>query len=78
MQQKQYVSCQLEFGTGKPALKKFKQNDKAVARGLLPTLAVLGAPVGGGLAILLATLFVSPSLVTPRRRDGGAARGEAR
>lgn len=46
----------------KPALKKFKQNDKAVARGLLPTLAVLGAPVGGGLAILLATLFVSPSL----------------
>jgi len=47
----------------KPALKKFKQNDKAVARGVLPVLAVLGAPVGGGLAILLATALVSPSLV---------------
>lgn len=43
-------------------LKKFKKKDDAVATGVLPSLAVLGAPIGGGLAILLATLVADPAL----------------
>jgi len=44
-------------------LKKFKKKEDAVATGTLPAVAVLGAPLGGGLAIIAAALIADPNLV---------------